>query len=407
VPAQPDGRDHATRVVRLIARLNIGGPAIQVITLARRLESLGYETTVIRGQEAPREGNMDDLADAWGVSTQRISSLRRDPSWRDLPALVRLIAELRRIRPQLLHTHAAKAGTLGRIAAVLAYPRSASRPVLVHTFHGHSLAGAFSSWSSRLYIRIERFLATRTDRLIAVSAEVRDELIELGVAQAEKFEVVHLGFELSRFTVGDDARERGREAIRTELGIGPEEKVVSIIARLVPVKRIDRFLKAGLALSDVENVRFLVVGDGELYQSLRDSAEGRRLGDRVIWTGFRRDIAEICFASDVAALCSDVEGTPVCLIEAAAAMVPAVTMDVQGTSTVVKDGRTGFVVPHGDQEAFEKRLRTLLTDDELRYRLGVEAREHAIGHFTLDRLVSDIDGLYRRLLRARLSRSNA
>lgn len=394
-------------MVRLIARLNIGGPAIQVITLARRLESLGYETTVIRGQEAPREGTMDDLADAWGVSTQRISSLRRDPSWRDLPALVSLIAQLRRIRPQLLHTHAAKAGTLGRIAAVLAYPRSASRPVLVHTFHGHSLAGAFSSWSSRLYIQIERFLASRTDKLVAVSVEVRDELIELGVAQAEKFEVVHLGFELSRFTVGDVARKRGREAIRTELGIGPEEKVVSIIARLVPVKRIDRFLKAGVALSDVENVRFLIVGDGELYDSLRNSADGRRLGDRVIWTGFRRDIPEICFASDVAALCSDVEGTPVCLIEAAAAMLPAVTMDVQGTSTVVKDGHTGFVVPHGDQQAFERRLRTLLIDDQLRHRLGVEAREHAIGHFTLDRLVWDIDGLYRRLLHTQLGTSNS
>ena len=206
------------RLVRIISRLNIGGPAIQAITLTERLTPLGYDTTLIRGSEAADEGNMDYLADELGVRPVRIASLERNPGPNDLVALGALVRALRARQPRIVHSHAAKAGTLGRLAALLAF-RPSRRPVLVHTFHGHSLSGYFSSRRNAIFLQIERFLARRTDRLIAVSEEVRDELAELGVAPRERFAVVPLGFDLSAFLVADPARAERRSALRAELGL--------------------------------------------------------------------------------------------------------------------------------------------------------------------------------------------
>ncbi len=264
------------RIVRIIARLNIGGPAIQAITLTKRLEEHGYQTTLVRGAEEPDEGNMDYLADELGVRPVLVRWMRRNPGWRDLPALVALIRIIRRERPHIVHTHAAKGGTLGRVAALLAFPRRRTRPILIHTFHGHSLTGYFSPRTAAIYRRIERWLARRTDRLIAVSDEVRDELVAMDVAPASKFEVVPLGFDLSPFTVNGAVRQEMRDALRAELGIPSEARVVTLIARLVPIKRVDRFLRVAAALRDLQDVRFLIVGDGELRDQLRSSPDARR-----------------------------------------------------------------------------------------------------------------------------------
>src|SRR4051794_20823244 len=185
------------RVVRIIARLNVGGPSIQAITLTRRLEARGYGTRLVRGREGAREGSMDYLAAELGV-VPTLVPMRRDPGLGDLAALRRLVAILRSDRPAIVHTHAAKAGALGRLATLIASGRS-RRPVLVHTFHGHSLTGYFSGRTARVYRMIERWLARRTDVLVAVSAEVRDELVRLGVAGRERFVVVPVGFDLARF----------------------------------------------------------------------------------------------------------------------------------------------------------------------------------------------------------------
>src|SRR4029079_15957583 len=185
-------------VVRVIARLNIGGPAIQAISLAALKQARGYATGLVRGSESPDEGNRADLAHRMGVQPTLIASMRRDPGPGDARALSELVRILRRDRPALVHTHAAKGGTLGRVALMLAFPRR--RPAVVHTFHGHSLTGYFSSRTARVYTRIERFLARRTNVLVAVSEEVRDDLVGLGVAPAEQFEVVRLGLDLSAFS---------------------------------------------------------------------------------------------------------------------------------------------------------------------------------------------------------------
>jgi glycosyltransferase involved in cell wall biosynthesis len=399
----PGGQEQPIRVVRIIARLNIGGPAIQAITLTKRLEPLGYRTTLVRGTEEPDEGNMDPLADELGVRPLRVPSLRRNPGWHDLAALWSLIRIVWRERPDIVHTHAAKGGTLGRIAAVLASAPLRRRPVIVHTFHGQSLTGYFSSRRARTFLAIERILARLTDRLIAVSDEVRDDLVALGVASAERFEVVRLGFDLSPFQVGSDERHRRGLAVRNELGVPADARVVTLIARLVPIKRVDRFLRVAGRLADREGICFLVVGDGDLRDELRRSLPATALGARIIWTGFRHDIPDVCFASDVVVLTSDNEGTPVSLIEAQAAGAPVVSTRVGGVATVVLEGQTGFVVGVDDEQGMAQAVGRLLDDRELSARLGTAAAEHATT-FSIDQLIERIHGLYRRLLATRHER---
>jgi glycosyltransferase involved in cell wall biosynthesis len=384
------------RVTRIIARLNVGGPAIQAITLTRLLEARGYRTRLVRGAESPTEGSMDYLAAELGVVPTLVASMRRDPGPRDLEALVRLIAILRTDRPAIVHTHAAKAGTLGRVATLLAFPRPHSRPVLVHTFHGHSLTGYFSGRTAGLYRRIERRLARRTDLLIAVSREVRDDLVALGVAERDRFKVVPLGFELSAFT-DDERRAERRAAVRGQWGVAPEAELVTLVSRLVPIKRVDRFLRVARRLADRPGIRFAIVGDGELRDELAASPDARALGDRLIWAGFRRDMPDVCFASDVVLLTSDNEGTPVSLIEAQAAAVPVVGTDVGGVRSAVLHGKTGLLAAPDDDRALAEATAQLLDDPPLASKFGGAGREHAVSSFAVERLVDDIDALYRRL----------
>jgi glycosyltransferase involved in cell wall biosynthesis len=382
------------RVLRVIARLNIGGPAIQAISLTALMDERGYVTRLVRGSESADEGTMDDLAERMGVRPTLVASMRRDPGLGDVRALSSLVRIARRDRPALVHTHAAKGGTLGRVAVMLAFPRK--RPKVVHTFHGHSLTGYFSSRTARMYTRIERFLARRTDVLIAVSEEVRDDLVGLGVAPLEQFEVVRLGLDLSAFADDSDRAAR-RAELRAKWGVDSEEQVVTLVARLVPIKRVDRFLEAASLLRDRPGVRFVVVGDGELRDSLQASEPARALGDRLVWAGFRRDVPDVCFASDVVVLTSDNEGTPVSLIEAQAARTPVVSTSVGGVRSVVLDGETGLLA--GDPPALAAAIGSLLDDPARAGAMAERGREHVLATFGVERLVDDLDRLYRRLLK--------
>jgi glycosyltransferase involved in cell wall biosynthesis len=379
------------RVARIISRLNVGGPAIQAITLTDRLEPLGYETRLIRGSEAAHEGSMEHLALQLGVHPVRIARMGRDLGPGDADALARLVRELRLFRPHIVHTHGAKAGTLGRLAALMA---GTGRPrVTVHTFHGHSLTGYFPPRKAALFLRIEQALARRTTRLIAVSDEVREDLVRLGVAPAERFEVIRLGLDLSRFAVDAPARREGRERMRAAMGIPPGARVVTLVARLVPIKRVDRFLAVAAELAQLDDVWFLIAGDGELRDRLQATPLPAGLRERIVWAGFQRDVPAVCFASDVVALTSDNEGTPVSLIEAQAAGVPVVSTRVGGAATVVAS-ESGALVDAGDVGGFARAVRGLLE----RPVATEPARRRVLETFSLERLVADLDGLYRRLL---------
>jgi glycosyltransferase involved in cell wall biosynthesis len=327
-----------------------------------------------------------------------IPTLRRNPSWGEPHALAALTRIIARERPHLVHTHAAKAGTLGRVAALIAGIRVPRRPLLIHTFHGHSLTGYFAPRTASVYRRIERWLACRTDALIAVSDEVRDELVRLRVADASRFVVVPLGFDLAPFAAGPAERAQRGERLRSELAIPADERLVTLTARLVPIKRVDRFLRVACRLAfDRPDLHFLVVGDGELREQLKASAEAAELGGRLTWAGFRRDIPDVCFASDAVVLTSDNEGTPVSLIEAQAAGTPVVATRVGGVRSVV---RAGLVVDRDDERGMALAVSRVLDDATVAERAAA-ARADVVRAFSLDSLVRRLDQLYVRLLESR------
>ena len=391
-----DGRP--LRVVRLIARLNVGGPSIQAITLSNLLTKRGYETVLVRGREGPLEGSMEYLARQYAVKPLDLPELRREPGIEDFKVVRKLLALFRDFRPDILHTHAAKAGTVGRVAAMFA---PVGRPrVTVHTFHGHSLEGYFSRFSANLFLLIERFLARRTTQLVAVSSEVREDLVRLGVAPADDIRVIPLGLPLEHFVMDDDERRRRRTELREELGVPDDARVVTLIARLVPIKRVDRFLAAAAEVADRTDAWFVILGDGELRERLRTHVLSQKLKERLVWAGFRRDVAGACVASDVVVLTSDNEGTPVSLIESQAAGVPVVTTRVGGAESVVLDGETGYVVEPDGVDLLADAIESLLSDPEKAARMGAAGQRHVLERFGLERLVSDVDALYRELLEA-------
>jgi glycosyltransferase involved in cell wall biosynthesis len=358
-----------------------------------------YETTLVKGVEEAREGSLNDLAEALGVQPVILSSLRREPGVWDIPAVWQVARILRRRRPAILHTHAAKAGAVGRAAAILA---GRFRPrVIVHTFHGHVLEGYFSPLRSAFFRAIERILARVSTRLIVVSEEVKRDLIRLKIADGDRIEVIPLGFDLEQMVLSAEDRISLRESVRSELSIPADRRVITFVGRIVPIKRVDRFLAIAQRLRETEDrVHFLIVGDGTLRPELESSATARALGDRVTWAGFRRDLAAIYAASDVVALTSDNEGTPVSLIEAQASGVPVVTTDAGGARAVVEDGVTGRVLDPTDESGMAAAIADILHDPDLASRFTEAGRASALSRFTLDRLVRDIDELYTRLLDA-------
>jgi glycosyltransferase involved in cell wall biosynthesis len=398
MPTNPATDAKPTRVLRVIARLNAGGPSIQAITLSRFLEDRGYETRLVRGREGPREGSMDALAEELGVRPLCLPSLKRAVGLGDVFALISLAREMRVSKPHILHTHASKAGALGRAAALLA---GRGRPrVIVHTFHGHVLEHYFSSRASALLAAVERMLARVTTCVIAVSEEVRDDLVRLRVAPPGQIVVIPVGFDLSRFDVPEDERQARRIAFRKTFGIPIDASLVTLVGRIEPIKRVDRFLRIAERLHRVGAAHFLVVGDGQIRDELEDSPEAQRLGVRIKWAGLRSDMPDVYFASDVLAVTSDNEGTAATAIEAQAAGLPVVSTRVGGMPTVVSDGETGLLAHPQDEDGFAAALETVLNDSKLAAHLGARGAARAREIFSLDRLLADIDALYARLLAA-------
>jgi glycosyltransferase involved in cell wall biosynthesis len=389
------GDEGATRVLRVIARLNVGGPSIQAITLSRLLDEHGYETLLVRGREGAREGSMDSLAEQLGVVPVELPTLKRRIGIGDLVSLAFLVQQIRSWQPQILHTHAAKAGALGRMAALLALGRRP--PVIVHTFHGHVLTGYFPPLVSAAFTAIERILARYTTCLIAVSEEVRADLVRLGVAPPERIIVLPLGFNFSRFDATEKQRRERREAFRNELGIPSDARLVTIVARLEPIKRVDRFLRVANRVETSLETWFLVVGDGALREELQGSPEAARLGNRLVWAGLREDMPDVYFGSDVVVVTSDNEGTNVSAIEAQAVGVPVVSTRVGGMASVVAP-ETGVLVEPEDEERFARALERVLRHPEHGKSHGRSAMERTRSEFSLARLVEDIDSLYRRLV---------
>jgi glycosyltransferase involved in cell wall biosynthesis len=382
-------------VLRVIARLNVGGPALHVAYLTAGLADRGYDTTLVAGTVGRGEESMAFVADAKGVRVEVIDELHRNISpLRDARAILRLARLIRRERPTILHTHTAKAGAVGRLAALLA--GRARPPIIVHTFHGHVLRGYFNPVASRGFRILERVLAGMTTTLVAVSPEVQDDLVRLHVAPASKFAVIRLGIELDQ-RVGDDSAER--TATRRLLGLGDDPFVVGWVGRMTAVKRTDVVVRVlGELVERGVDAHLLLVGDGPDRDDLERYAHELGVVRRCLFLGYQEDVSRWYNAIDALLLPSVNEGTPVSVIESLAAQRPAVATRVGGTPDVIRDGVDGFLVDPSDGEALAERLAELARDPELRTQMGAAGRERVLQRYAVDRLVDDVDRLYRRLL---------
>ena len=382
------------RVLRVIARLNVGGPALHVTYLTEGLLPRGYETTLVAGEVASGEASMAFVAEGRGVQVVGLPGLSREVSpLGDLRAVARLARLMRTERPDILHTHTAKAGAVGRLAAALAGP---GRPrVVVHTFHGHVLTGYFGRLGSAFFRTVETALARGSDALVAVSPQVRDDLVRLRVAPADRFAVVRLGIDLEPRVHATAHPAASRRA----LGLGPERFVVGWFGRMTAVKRTHDLVDvlAGLRQLGVDAC-LLLVGDGADRERLEQRAYEQGLARHCFFLGYQEDVAPWYAVADAVVLTSANEGTPVTIIEALAAARPVVATAVGGVGDVVRDGIDGFLVPVGDTRAMAGRLAEIARDPELGRRLAEAGRRRVLSRYAVERLVSDIDRLYRSLL---------
>jgi len=397
---------------RVIARLNVGGPAMHVVHVARALNEGPWRTRLIAGSVPASEGDMSYYAAERGVDVTLLPEMSREISaLDDLRALVALWRLFRRERPAVVHTHTAKAGTLGRLAAILA-----GVPVRVHTFHGHVLGGGyFSRWKTRLFLEIERQLARGTSRLVVLTRrQAREMAEELRVAPPEKFAVIPLGLELERFGAVDRSAEARRRA-RAAVGVPEGARAVGIVGRLVPIKNHELFLEAlaadtlrspaapeaATARADAPTARAdapaasplfgVVVGSGEREAELKALAARLGVADRVRWLGWRRDLPDIYAALDALALTSHDEGTPVAVLEALASGLPVVARDVGGVGEVLADVGTGTLLPReAGADAWARALAAAARCGEL----PRGTRDAVVARYSVPRLARELAALY-------------
>jgi len=376
------------KVVRVIARLNIGGPAIHTVLLTKFLEPQRFESFLVAGVEGVGEGSMSDWAAAQGVVPIIIPELGREINLvADLKVLFKLYRLFRREKPDIVHTHTAKAGFAGRLAA-----RLAGTPIVIHTFHGHVFHGYFNPWKTRLFIFIEQMLAHLSTRIITISPLQRQEILNFGIASPDKILIIPLGFDLDPFFTC----QTGRDWLRAELALGAEVKLVGIVARLTAIKNHHLFFEAAaLVHQRCQNVHFVVVGDGELRAELEQYVAALQLERVAHFLGWRQDMPAIYAGLDLVVLTSNNEGTPVTLIEAQATGCPVVATAVGGVPDIVTDGQTGYLVPPNDAEALAKAILKVLADDS--GSMGRTARQVVAEQFTISRLVRDMEQLYTEL----------
>jgi len=381
--------------MRVIARMN-GGAAYCVAVLAGRVDPTRYPSLLVHGTLA-----RDESSEVWRAEREgcrRVVVKQLGPEIRplaDLRAVARLVRLMRHWRPDIVETHTAKAGVVGRLAAVLAMR---PRPVIVHTYHGHVLEGYFGRTKSLIYRQAERRLARVSDKLVAVSEATADDLVRLGVAERERFRVINLGLDLEPFTA--DLKDAAA-SIRTRLAVPESGLLLVFVGRLVPIKRIDVLLRALERLGDSATpVHLAIAGDGSSRAGLEQLSAELGLQRHVTFLGHMQDVTALTAAADVAVLSSDNEGTPLSLIEAGAAGKPSVATAAGGVPEVVLDGITGHLVERGDDRALAGAIRQLAEDPQVRARMGAHARRHVLERYSSRRLVQDVERLYADLLRA-------
>jgi glycosyltransferase involved in cell wall biosynthesis len=386
------------RVLYVITRLNVGGPAWQLLELGQGLEPHGFAPTLVYGTEEPDEDTLEDLVEAGRIHGIKIPALARPVRpWHDLRAFWRLTQLMFAERPAIVHTHTAKAGALGRLAAWIynATRARGERCLVVHTFHGHVFAGYFGRAGSGVVRVIERGLALGTDRIVTISPQQRREICErFHIAPTDKTAVIELGADLEPLL-----QLEPDPAVRGALGFAPHHVVFGYAGRFVPIKDLETLVRAFAATAaHCAEARLLLMGDGPLRNGIERLVDDLGLRERVRFTGWLRGIQSVYSALDVAVLASLNEGTPRVLLEAMAAGRPVVATAVGGVGDLVSPDRTGLLVPPRDVPALAAAMTRLATCPELRDRLGAAGRHAMAIRFSRNGVVEGVAGLYDELL---------
>jgi glycosyltransferase involved in cell wall biosynthesis len=392
------------KVLRIINRFNIGGPTFNAAYLSKYLPS-NYETLLIGGEKEDHEESSLHVLNELGLHPLIIPEMRRSINpLNDYFVYRKLKNIIEEFKPDIVHTHAAKAGTIGRLAAY-----NAKVPVILHTFHGHVFHSYFNKAKTSVFKNIERNLAAKSTKIIAISERQKYELGTIHrICPPEKIEVIPLGFDLSRFQEDYEAK---RKTFRSKYNLADDEIAVGIIGRIVPIKNHEMFIRAWKSASDktTKKIRAFIVGDGEDRTKVENLA--KELGMSICTENFEKSKCSLTFTSwikeidvvnaglDIVALCSLNEGTPVSLIEAQAANNPVLSTKVGGVENIVMEGKTGLLCEVGDLEKYSAQLLELLENDELRTKMQKAGWESVKEKFHYTRLVKDIDKLYSSLLK--------
>lgn len=391
------------RIIRILNRLAVGGPVLNATYLTKYMAP-DYDTILVVGEKEGHEKSASYLTDQLGIQCVTIKGMGRsiNPT-SDFGAYRQLSKLIKSYKPDIVHTHAAKPGAIGRLAA-----SNAKVPVILHTFHGHVFHSYFNSIKSNFFIQTERALARRSDAIIAISEQQKKELVEeFKIAPADKFRIIPLGFDLDRFIIGRDEK---RAKFRTEFNLSDNEIAIGIIGRLVPVKNHYLFLKGLKHVLDntTKKVKAFIIGDGETRQDLQNvcnevgipftTERDKEHIAPLVFTSWRSDVDFINAGLDIVTLTSVNEGTPVSLIEAQAANKPIVSTRVGGISDIVAEGKTALLADVQDTETYCQHLLSLVEDDALRQRLGENSSTYVLEKFSYQRLVKDMSHLYQELL---------
>jgi glycosyltransferase involved in cell wall biosynthesis len=370
------------KVMQIIARMNVGGPAVIVAELMRGLDSSHFEQVLITGYCDETEADFLDEV-ATDIKASRIAGLGRSISpFADLKAFFGLIQTIKKFNPDVIHTHTAKAGVLGRLASIIA-GRGAVR---IHTFHGHLLHGYFTTWKTKLVIAIEKTLAKRTHYLIAIGTAVERDLLAAGIGRPDQYNIFFPGL--------PEPQTASKAELRRELELDPSTIYCTFVGRLTQIKRPDRLLDVAAAMVTRKvPIHFLIAGEGELFESSKARARAEQLP--ITFLGWRKDVDNLFAASDIAILTSDNEGIPLTLIQAAQAGLPIVAPEVGSISDIVENDKTGYLTAP-QPGAMASALSALASDEDARVRLGSAGKVRAHEYFSLERMLRDHTEIYGR-----------
>jgi glycosyltransferase involved in cell wall biosynthesis len=397
-----DRVSHPLKILRVIARLNVGGPARHVVLLDQGLRARGHQTLLVHGAVGAGEASLEHLAQSEQLRIVKVPELGpRITVFSDFRAFLKLLRVTFREAPDVIHTHTAKAGTLGRAAAVL-YNATRSRnrrALIVHTFHGHVLSGYFGPVGNGLVRCVERTMAKMTDCVITISASQRDDIVgKFRVAPEARVATVPLGLNLQPLL----SARNGTSMLRERGGIPARDIVFGYVGRFVPIKNLNTLVLAfASVLRQLPNAWLMLVGDGPLRADIEVATQRAGVAARVRFPGWTDDLPGVYGAIDVCVLSSLNEGTPVAAIEAMAAGRPVIATRVGGVPDIIDTGRTGILVPADDINALADAMLALARDAEARARMGQAASKEVISRFSHLRLVDDIDRLYADRLAAK------